>query len=87
MAEKIRWYVRNKHDILSAHDQFLARFDVTQVHNMKRAQKSEWLRHLDVAQEAYDKDKTQRSQKQLIITKYMERQSESSTEAIQLAAT
>ena len=39
MAEKIIGYVRNKHDLLSAHDQVLAYFDVTQVHIMKRAQK------------------------------------------------
>ena len=42
--------------MLSAHDQFLAHFDVTQVHSMKRAQKRELIRHLGVAQEAYDKE-------------------------------
>ena len=61
MAQRILWYVKNKHNIMSVHDQFLARFDETQVNSMKRAQKREWLRHFDVAREAYNKDKTQRS--------------------------
>jgi len=61
MAEKIIWYVQNKHNLLSVHDQLLAQFNVTQVHNTKRAQKSEWIRHLDVAQEDNTKDQTQRS--------------------------
>ena len=46
MAEKIKWHGRNKHKILSARDQLLAHFDVTQVHKMKQAQKSEWIRQL-----------------------------------------
>ena len=87
MAETIIWYVQNKHDLLSVHDQFLAQFNMTQVRNIKRAQKSEWIRHLDVAQEANTKEQTQRSKRQRVITKYMERLESQSEEATQTCGT
>ena len=71
MAEQPIWYVRNKQNILSSQDRFLAQFDVTTIHRIPRAQKREWAQHLDIAREAYLQELNQRASKQNVITRYL----------------
>ena len=71
MAERLIWYVRNKHNKLSSQYRFLAQFDVTTKYRMSRAQKREWVRHSDVAREACTHELNQRASKQNVITCYL----------------
>ena len=75
MSEKYIWYASNKQNFLTAHNQFLARFDVTQIHSKKREPKHERIRQMYVAMKVYNKDRAQQSRNQHTVTKYMEWQS------------
>lgn len=70
MAERLVWYSLHKHDVLDPYDHFLARYDVSQIHTMSRATKRGWLRHLDAAREAFNKQQTQRALGQNSIMQY-----------------
>ena len=72
MAERLVWYSMHKHEVLDSYDHFLARYDVSQIHSMTRATKREWLRHLDAAREAFEKQRAQRAQGQNSIMQYFQ---------------
>ena len=60
----------DKHEVLDSYDLFLARYDVSTIHSMTRAAKREWLRHLDAAREAFEKQRIQWAQGQNSIMQY-----------------
>ena len=59
LTEKISWYVKHRHDILSVHDQQLAEVDLSTLHRMTRQTKRAWARHLEVARNAFTKEAEQ----------------------------
>ena len=69
--ERIQWYIDNKNEVLAIHDSYLAEYDVSLLHRGTRATKREWIRHLDLAREAYVKERTQRASKQQVITRWL----------------
>ena len=73
MAEKLLWYIRHRGDVLSVYDQPLAEFDIASIHRMRPFQRKEWVRHLDEAKSAYDKERFQLERNQPVITKYLVR--------------
>ena len=70
LMEKISWYVRYRGDLLSFHDQSLAKIDISTLHRMKHATKQAWVRHLDIARKAYANELRQLASKQDSITRY-----------------
>ena len=56
LGERILWYTTHKHEVLSAHDSFLADFDISTIHRMPRRVKRQWVQHLDKARAAYNRD-------------------------------
>ena len=70
LMEKISWYVRHKRELLSYHDQDLAGIDVSRLHRMCRSTKQAWVRHLDIAREAYVNERKQLARGQNVITRY-----------------
>ena len=71
VGDYIQWYVANRHNVLLAYDSKLATFDITTIHRISRDQQRQWVKHLDVAQDAYALELKQRGNNQNLITKYM----------------
>ncbi len=71
MAERIIWYVDHKSQLLSHHDQFLARHDTTTISSMPRRVKREWIRVLEKARACWMKEKDLRRKGQQTIMRYM----------------
>jgi hypothetical protein len=71
MAERLVWYSLHKYDILDGYDQFLARFDAAQISAMSRVAKQEWIKHLDVARAAYQRQICHRANNQRVITEFI----------------
>ena len=70
LGERIKWYVKHKHRLLSVYDRYLARFDISTIHRMDRHTRAAWVRHLDVAREAYNNELRQKAQGRNVITRY-----------------
>ena len=73
LSERIQWYIEHKHDVLVAHDHFLAEFDIGTLHRMLRTTKRKWIQHLDVARASYALETKQRAKDQHVITRYLVR--------------
>lgn len=69
LGDRLIWYTQHK-DELSRRDQFLARHTLSQIEAMTTSQRREWVRHLDVAQAAWAKEKTTMAVGQTLITQY-----------------
>ena len=72
LAAKITWYQQHRRELLSHHDQWLAKQDLTTLHRKRRATKREWIRILDKAREAYDNELNQLASSQNVITRYFQ---------------
>ena len=70
LAEQILWYMNHKEEVLTHHDQFLARFDMMTVHKLQRKTKREWVRQLDVARLAYERERLQKGLGQSTLHRY-----------------
>ncbi|KAL7551610.1 hypothetical protein ACHAWF_018082 [Thalassiosira exigua] len=73
LSALILWYIQHKRDVLSIYDQALAPLDAATVYRMRPIQRREWIRHLDTAKAAYDKEQFQLERNQPVITRYLER--------------
>ena len=71
LARRLIWYIQHKREVLSIYDQPLARFDTSSIHRMRPYQRREWIRHLDIAKAAYEKEKFQLERNQPVITRYL----------------
>ena len=70
MAERLKWYLANRHNLLSYYDRHLAQYSVEKIGLMSRRVKKEWLYHLDQAQKAYEIELEQRKGGQRTITSF-----------------
>ena len=70
LAERMLWYMNHKEEVLTHHDQFLARFDMITVNKLRRKTKREWVRQLDVARLAYEREKHQKGLGQSTLHRY-----------------
>ncbi len=70
LMDIITHYCKNRHTLLSHHDVHLAdNIDFTTLHTLPIAHKREWVRHFEIAKEAYDTER--RCTRQNTITKYL----------------
>jgi hypothetical protein len=67
----IQWYVSNRCNVLLAYDSRLANFHITTTNRTSRNQQQQWVKHLDIAREAYTLELRQRAHSQNLITRYM----------------
>lgn len=56
LGDRLLWYLQHKEE-LSRRDQDLIRFTPAQIDAMTITQRQEWVRHLDIAREAWTKEK------------------------------
>ncbi|KAL9183004.1 LOW QUALITY PROTEIN: hypothetical protein ACHAXT_004791 [Thalassiosira profunda] len=61
-------------EVLSSYDQSLARFDEGTIHRLSRRTRREWLRQLDNAKAAYERDRRTMARPQQRITRYFQHQ-------------
>lgn len=71
LAERIQWYIEHKEEVLSVHDHHLARHDIATIHRMSCETRRQWVRHLDIAREAYENELKQKEANQRVITRYL----------------
>ena len=76
----LTWYVNHRRDVLSNHDTFLARMDVSTLHRIRLETKREWVHRLDMARDAYTNELRQRANSQNVITRYLVRRRDRATE-------
>ena len=74
MAERMQWYIQHKGEALSSYNQSLVRFDEGTIHRLSRRTRREWLRQLDNAKAAYERDRRTMARPQQRITRYFQRQ-------------
>ena len=70
LNEFLVWYLRHKGEVMSTHDQDLARLDFSDIPSMSRRVKRAWKYHLDKAQKACLIESQQRQAGQSVITWY-----------------
>ena len=70
-AEKILWFVQHRDELLSYHDQFLADFDIAELHWIPRKQKRAWLKHLEIARQAHERETGLKQSHQNSIMRYL----------------
>jgi len=71
LNDSLAWYLRHKHEIMSIHDQHLARFDFSDIPRMSRRVKRAWKYHLDKARKACLIESRQRQAGQSVITRFL----------------
>jgi hypothetical protein len=72
LGDRLLWYLQHK-DQLSRQDQFLARYSATNIESMTTEIQREWVRHLDVARDAWTKEQQQLARGQTVLTQYFQR--------------
>ena len=70
---RLQWFLENGLDAISFHDQFLLSFSVEDIDTMTLHIRRERCRQLEVAQQAYRIEKTQRKRGQTTITSFFRR--------------
>ena len=74
LYEFARWVAtsnpKNKDEVLSYGDHFLANHDPRMLHKMSRRTKRMWVRHLEVAERAYKNEMDNWEEGQSVLTNY-----------------
>lgn len=69
LGDRLQWYTQNKTE-LSRQDQHLADFTSAQIETMSTRQRREWVRHLDIARDAWAKERAILATGQTLITRF-----------------
>ena len=69
LGDRLQWYTQNKTE-LSRQDQHLADFTSAQIEAMSMRQRREWVRHLDIAKDAWAKERAILATGQTLITRF-----------------
>ena len=72
LGDRMLWYLQHK-DELAQQDQFIARFTALDVDRMTTRVRTEWIRHLDTARDAWTKERAIRANGQRLMTDYFSR--------------
>ena len=70
LADRMLWYMQHKNDVLAHHDRYLAKYDMIVVQRLQGRTKREWVRQLDIARAAYEREKFQKTQNQRTLHSY-----------------
>ena len=72
LGDRLLWYIQNKL-ALARQDQYLAQFSTSQIDAMGIHQRREWVKHLDIARDAWTKEQAILATGQRLITDYFKR--------------
>lgn len=73
LDERLQWFLHNKLTALSRADQFLVHYLSTDIPTMTTPSKRERVRHLEVAQNAWEIERLQRQRGQTVLTSFFTR--------------
>ena len=69
LSARIIWYVEHRHELVNYQDQFLAEIDLSRLSRMRRETKRRWIHNLDIARNAWEVEREQKSKNQQVLTK------------------
>lgn len=72
LGDRLLWYIQNK-SALARQDQYLTQFSASQIDAMGIHQRREWVKHLDIARDAWTKEQAILATGQRLITDYFKR--------------
>ena len=73
LTARIVWYVDHRHELVDHRDRFLVEIDLTRLGRIRRETKRRWIHHLDIAKQAWEVEREQKSKNQQVLIKFFER--------------
>ena len=72
LGDRMLWYLQHK-DYLARQDRFLARYSASCIDKMSTAIRREWIRHLDIARDAWSREQKTIDTGQTLLTQFFNR--------------